>query len=99
MTAASSASFPPPDVSFTADDCELFARYANKVAWPSQVAPEDRDRFKAIRSSLNLLFQWLCVQYDGGTTLRWYASRVNPNAFSPQDLWACAYPFEVGQSR
>jgi hypothetical protein len=87
---------PAPAVAFEAQDCDLFDQYAEKVSWPSGVETDDRERFKAIRRTLVDLFDWLAAGYAGPTELKAYASRVNPNAFSPQDLWGCTYPAAVG---
>ena len=57
---------------------------------------EDRERFTAVRSSLNDLFGWLASSYNGDSVLKAYASRVNPNGRSPSDLWACVFPAVVG---
>lgn len=86
----------PPPITFEADDCLLFKRYAQKVPWPAGVDLDDRERFKGIRRTLVDLFDWLVAGYGGQTELKPYASRVNPNAFSPPDLWGCAYPAAVG---
>ena len=45
------------------------------------------------------LFSWLESSYSGETGLKAYASRTNPNAFSPPDLWGCLYPRFVGHGR
>jgi hypothetical protein len=96
VTSDAIAPTPPPPVRFRAADGALFQRYASKVAWPAGVEAGDREHFKEIRSSLVDLFGWLAAEHSGSTELKAYASRINPNAFSPADLWGCAYPAAAG---
>jgi hypothetical protein len=58
---------PAPPVQFEVEDCELFERYAAKVTWPSGVAADDRERFNAVRTSLNDLAAWLVSSYGGNS--------------------------------
>lgn len=96
MTPSALAHTLPPAVRFRSADCALFQRYANKVGWPAGVEEEDRNHFKSIKSRLLDLFGWLAAEYSGSTELKAYASAINPNAFTPSDLWGCVYPKTVG---
>ena len=53
---------------------------------------EDRERFKDLKARLKELFKWLPVQYKGSVELKGYVSRINPNGYSPTDVWGCLYP-------
>lgn len=81
-----------PDATFTAADSEIFERYIERKPWPAGVSDEDRTHFASIRSRLEEVALWTVGAYPGSTALRAYESRVNPNGFSPQDLWMCTYP-------
>lgn len=83
-----------PGVSFSAEDCNVFARYPNSVSW-GEVQENDQLLFKSIRSRLKALSEFLVESNATTLALRAETSHPTPNGRSPKEIWCCVFPSSV----
>lgn len=84
-----------PDVSFSKEDCEVFARYPNSVSW-GEVQEKDQVLFKSIRSRLKALSEFLVANVTMPMPMQAETSHPTPNGRSPKEIWCCLFPSSVG---
>ena len=83
-----------PAIAFQKEDCEIFSRYQDSVAW-AQVKTEDQARFKSIRGRLKTLSTHLASLFNAKIALKAETSHPTPNGRSPREIWCCVYPAET----
>ena len=69
MKLASKAAAQPPDVSFSTEDCEVFARYPNSVCW-NDVSQSHQQHFKNVWAKLKELSKQLAATPNAAITLK-----------------------------
>src|SRR5947209_4292992 len=74
---------------FSRSDSERIARYPQRISW-NDVAPEDQDAFRSLRSRLREVAELVADAYPGATELKAHVSMLNPNGRSPEDMSCCA---------
>ncbi|NHO83153.1 AAA family ATPase [Micromonospora sp. CMU55-4] len=83
----------PPKSSFIEADCEVFARYPERVHWDEvTVPPGDQDVFRRVRKRLGDLARWAASHSTTNIGLKNFVSTLQPNGLTPGDMWCCVYP-------
>jgi hypothetical protein len=82
-------------ITFTREDCQVFARYPESVSW-QQVRKGDQEIFKSIRGRLKQLSEEVAATAEAGSVdLQAKTSLPTPNGRSPREIWCCVYPVSV----
>jgi hypothetical protein len=85
---------PTPNLSFSSDDCAVFAKYPNSASW-KDVIESDQLTFKGIREKLKKLAQKLQNKPGALLPLKDFTSLYVPNGRSPKEIWCCVYPLVI----
>ncbi|MGB8167316.1 MAG: EVE domain-containing protein, partial [Chthoniobacteraceae bacterium] len=80
-----------PGITFSTEDCAVFARYPNSVSW-KDVLQADQGLFKSVWAKLKELSQHLVVSPFAAIPLKADTSHYVPNGRSPKEIWCCVYP-------
>ena len=83
-----------PEVSFSEEDCDVFARYPSSVSW-GEVREKDQLLFKSIRARLKALSEFLVENVATPMPMQAETSHPTPNGRSPKEIWCCLYPLSV----
>ncbi|WP_406631369.1 AAA family ATPase [Amycolatopsis sp. WGS_07] len=85
-----------PGIAFGTPDCDVFARYPERVPWSSETVPgQDQNQFRSVRNRLKKLAGWLAETIQTEVRLRSFVSTLQPNGLTPEDMWCCIYPADV----
>src|SRR5436189_6411099 len=82
-------------ITFTREDCQVFARYPESVSW-QQVKKDDQEIFKSIRGRLKQLSDEVAATAKAESIdLHAKTSLPTPNGRSPREIWSCVDPASV----
>src|SRR5688500_18410904 len=76
---------------FSAKDSHLINSFKGRPSY-SQLTEIEREALKNLRYRLLELADSAADKWAGRVELLPFASRTNPSAHTPQDMWCCIYP-------